>query len=129
MPDGPEIILPEKPTPAPEVAGIGDKVPLSKSMPATTTEQEDMVTAGQRRVNILWEKTQRVIALSVVFATLMVNIFVTISVMAGMEIKVPQLVGVANLNSLANLIVGFYFARTNHSNIGGIGKKDQAAVR
>lgn len=112
-----------------EAAPIGDKKATSQPMPATTTEQEDIVTAGQRRVNILWEKTQRVIAISVVFATLGVNIFVTISVMAGMEIKVPQLVGVANLNSLANLIVGFYFARTNHTNIGGIGKKQQDQQR
>jgi hypothetical protein len=44
------------------------------SLPATTTEQEDIVTAGQRKVNLIWEYTQSIIALLVVFTTMIAAI-------------------------------------------------------
>lgn len=78
----------------------------------TTTEQEDKVTAGQRLVNILWEVTQTVIAITVVVST-MIKAF---SLTEGQDI--PTIMAVA-----FGTVVGFYFARTNHQAIGGIGKK------
>lgn len=115
---------------APKAAEIGDKVSTSPPMPATTTEQEDMVTAGQRRVNIIWEKTQRFIALGVTVATLLINMFITVAAtIFRAELSVTQLIGVTNLNALSMLITGFYFARTNHTNIGGIGRKVQDQTR
>lgn len=46
----------------------------SESLPANTTEQEDIVTAGQRRINIIWEVTQAMIAVTVTAALIYVSI-------------------------------------------------------
>lgn len=81
----------------------------------TTTEQEDVVTFGQRVVNLIWEATQAIIALTVVGFT-MTKAF---SLEQGQDI--PTIMAVA-----FGTIVGFYFARTNHQSIGGIGKKANA---
>ena len=80
------------------------------SVAATTTEQEDLVTAGQRRVNIIWETTQGVIAL----ATTGAMIFCAVKKIESQE-----------LTNAFFLIVGFYFSRTNHTAIGGVGRKPQ----
>jgi hypothetical protein len=81
------------------------------SLAPTTTAQQDLTTLGQRKVNLIWECTQACIALLVVISNMYAALFV-----------------VANPNNtvLSNslfLIVGFYFSRTNHSAIGGIGLK------
>lgn len=78
------------------------------SLPPDTTAEEDITTAGQRRVNLIWEGTQATIAILITIA------------MIYSEVK--------NLESVAirmgfSLIVGFYFSRTNHQAIGGIGRK------
>lgn len=78
------------------------------SLPPTTTEQEDIVTLGQRRVNLIWESTQATIALAVTVALVYVSI-------KGIDSE--------ELKNAFFLIIGFYFSRTNHSAIGGIGKK------
>jgi hypothetical protein len=76
----------------------------------TTTEQQDITTAGQRRINLIWEFTQAAIA-----------IFVTLALIytAVEKIEAPE------IRNAFFLIVGFYFSRTNHAAIGGIGWKPQ----
>lgn len=85
-----------------------------KPLSPTTTEQEDITTAGQRKVNLIWEYTQAIIALSVVICTMV----------AGLKIgnggQIPTIFSVA-----FGTVVGFYFSRTNHQAIGGIGKKPE----
>lgn len=73
-----------------------------------TTTQEDLTVAGQRRINLLWESTQAVIA---VFVTIAI-VFCTVRGIEGRE-----------LVDAFFLIIGFYFSRTNHMAIGGIGSK------
>ena len=80
----------------------------SLSLPPTTTEQEDIVTAGQRQINYIWELTQAGIAVAVTLGM----IFVPISGAHN-----------ATLENAFFLIVGFYFSRTNHTAIGGVGRK------
>lgn len=85
-----------------------------KSAPATTTKQEDMVTAGQRRVNLVWEITQAVIAVMITTAVIICEI---------KRIESPV---------LANaffLIVAMYFVRTNHTRVGGVGVKSTEETR
>lgn len=84
--------------------------PIRKSLPPKTTEQEDIVTLGQRRVNLVWEATQAAIAIAVTGAL----IYISINKIDAEELK-----------NAFFLIVGFYFSRTNHTAIGGIGKKPQ----
>jgi len=83
---------------------------MTDSFPSNTTVQEDLVTAGQRRVNLIWEITQSSIAISITLAT----VYCAIQKIASQE-----------LTNAFFLIVGFYFSRTNHSKIGGIGYKPQ----
>lgn len=78
------------------------------SLPPKTTIQEDLTVAGQRRINMIWEYTQAVVALLVTSALIYVSI---------MQIES------ADLKNAFFLIVGFYFSRTNHQAIGGIGNK------
>ena len=81
-----------------------DQSPLSP----TTTAQEDATTAGQRRINLIWELTQALIAIIVTLAMIGAA-FATINS--------------AELHAAFFLIIGFYFSRTNHSAIGGVGPK------
>jgi uncharacterized membrane protein YfcA len=81
----------------------------------TTTHQEDLTVQGQRRINVIWEVTQAIIAVMVVGVTMGVSAYAYI-VQGNPD--VPNLIAVA-----FGTIVGFYFARTNHQNIGGIGPK------
>jgi len=88
------------------------------SLPPTTTAQQDITTAGQRKVNLIWEYTQASVAVMVVGA----NIIVWVSAsLLGKEVKIP-----GGLTNAMFLIVGFYFSRTNHAAIGGIGKKPES---
>ena len=88
---------------------------MNESAPATTTLQQDLTTAGQRRINLIWEWTQAIIAVMVVFSTMAVGSYTAIM---GQVDKTPTILAVA-----FGTIVGFYFARTNHAAIGGVGHK------
>ena len=74
----------------------------------TTTIQEDLVVAGQRRINLIWEITQGVIAIGITAAIMYSSVAKTNS---------------QELTNAFFLIIGFYFSRTNHSAIGGTGEK------
>jgi Na+/phosphate symporter len=79
----------------------------------TTTIEENRHTLGQRRVNLIWETTQALIAVAVTLATLYVA-----SVLA-----LKDLGATAAFLLLSNaffLVIGFYFGRTNHQRIGGV---------
>lgn len=62
-------------------------------------------SAGQRRVNILWEATQAAIAICVTMAFIFVSI---------------RIIDSPDLKNAFFLIVGFYFGRTNHQRTGGV---------
>jgi hypothetical protein len=79
-----------------------------KSLDPNTTRQEDITTAGQRRINLIWEITQAVIAVSITWAVIYTVI-----------IKVENYI----LTNAFFLIVSIYFVRTNHNLIGGVGIK------
>lgn len=83
------------------------------SLPPTTTEQEDMVTAGQRKVNLIWEYTQAFIAILTVIVSLVAALW---AMSQNREVS-------AFLSFIAGNVVGFYFSRTNHQAIGGTGRK------
>jgi hypothetical protein len=84
-------------------------------LPPTTTAQQDITTAGQRRVNLIWEFTQAIIAILIVAA----NIFVwTSSAIKGSGQTAP-----AGLNDSLFVVITFYYTRTNHTRIGGVGEK------
>jgi hypothetical protein len=86
----------------------------NKSLQANTTAQEDMVTAGQRRVNMIWEMTQSIIA-----------VLITGAIIYNAVNKIESNV----LNNAFFLIVAMYFVRTNHNRIGGVGLKPENQSR
>ena len=79
-----------------------------------TTEQQDLTTAGQRKVNLIWEYTQAIIAMVVVTTTMASTLIASWKA----DTQVPNLIAVA-----FGTVVGFYFSRTNHAAIGGVGDK------
>ena len=80
--------------------------------------EEGRKTLGQRRINLIWEATQSVIALGVTFSTLYVS---SVMVLRGGD-KTDAVVLL--LSNSFFLVVGFYFGRTNHQKIGGVGRSD-----
>jgi hypothetical protein len=90
---------------------------MSTEDTGVTRMSENVMYAGQRRVNIIWEVTQSIIALAVVLSNLIVMVNVGMSE-PGSTLVIPP----ALSNSLF-LVIGFYFSRTNHSAIGGVGPK------
>jgi hypothetical protein len=76
------------------------------TLPPTTTMQEDMITAGQRRINLIWEFTQSLVAVIITSAV----VYCAIN-------KIENDV----LTNAFFLIVSMYFVRTNHQLIGGVG--------
>lgn len=92
--------------------------PSGPSLPATTTAEEDITTAGQRHINVMWESTQRAIAIAVTIAVLGVCLWIVVK---GPEpLQIPAF---TVLSSVFFLVVGTYFQRTNHTKVGGIGSK------
>ena len=92
-------------------------IPEHQSLPPTTTFQADLTTAGQRKVNLIWEYTQALVAIAVVAANIIVWVVASVK-------NSPNMIPEGLTNALF-LVVGFYFSRTNHSAIGGEGRKPE----
>ncbi len=90
-------------------------VQVQAPLPPRTTEQQDLTVAGQRRINLIWEYTQAIIAIILVGAFVVTEIRI---VFKGGSQEIP-----AVLAALCGTVVGSYFQRTNHMNVGGIGFK------
>lgn len=100
----------------------------STPKPPETTAQEDLTTAGQRTINLIWENTQARIALFVVVAGMVINsLVILLLIILIREITVVQVALISLclqfINFTAGIVIGFYFSRTNHAAIGGIGNK------
>lgn len=100
----------------------------------TTTHEENVVTEGQRRINLIWETTQSRIALLVIHIGMGVNAVVIVILIAlaffsrtEREIDTATVAiitgSIAAINLTSGIVIGFYFSRTNHSQIGGTGNK------
>ena len=87
--------------------------PPEQPRPPTTTSEEDLRTAGQRRVNLIWEYSQAFIALIVVSSTIAYNFILLFVKETSNSDKATVL-----LSNAFFLVIGFYFGRTNHARIG-----------
>ena len=86
---------------------------MDQPLKATTTTEEDKHSLGQRRVNLIWEITQAIIAVAVTFTTLF----------SAARMALRGNTGDAAFLLLSNaffLVIGFYFGRTNHQRVGGV---------
>jgi len=89
------------------------------SLPATTTFQQDVTARGQRHINVMWERTQQVIAITVTVVTLGVCAW-----LIGRGPTELKLLAFTLLSNVFFLVVGTYFQRTNHTKTGGVGQNE-----
>jgi hypothetical protein len=90
-------------------------------------------TEDQRRISGIWERTQQVIALSVVLTSLLVvSLLVVVPGLADLQgydvdqgAQTAAAGGLLFLTAVSNLVIGFYFGRTNHQRVGGFGGDDR----
>lgn len=82
-------------------------------------DSEAKRTAGQRTINAIWEVTQATIAIAVTVDTLYVAAQLSL-VMAGGKADSAFLL----LSNAFFLVIGFYFGRTNHTRMGGVGANE-----
>lgn len=84
-----------------------------------------LMTEGQRAINRLWERTQAIIAVSIVEVTLaVVGLLIVAPVIRGSADQAATTAAVTGLVLLSNLVgnvTGSYFTRTNHVKTGGVG--------
>lgn len=81
---------------------------MTENVSPTTTAEQNLRTASQRKINFVWEYTQAAIALLIVVANV-VYVFVILFV--------PNPPMAAILTNAFFLVVGFYFGRTNHARL------------
>jgi hypothetical protein len=86
------------------------------NIPSVTTKEDDLRTAGQRSINLIWERTQAGIAIAVVLSNI-------VYVFAAMFLPATSPAGGKLLEYAFFLVIGFYFGRTNHARIGDDGKR------
>lgn len=103
------VVAPKAAAPS---AQVGDR-----NIAPTTTAAGDLVTAGQRRVNLIWESTQATVAVIVTASTLFVA--GRLAVKEGGDQAAFLL-----LSNVFFMVVSTYFARTNHTKTGGVKSDD-----
>lgn len=92
--------------------------------PPKTTAEQDISTAGQRRVNLIWESMQALLALSIVWTVLFTATKLALVVIDPHPTESQNATaGTAFMlmGNLVSLVIGFYFGRTNHQRTGGVG--------
>lgn len=82
----------------------------AENMASKTTVEEDLKTAGQRKINNVWEYTQAMIAMAIVLTTC----FGVIANGKDTSFFSPQ------WWTVLGLVIGFYFGRTNHARVGDV---------
>lgn len=93
---------------------------MDDQLPATTTAEQNLRTAGQRRVNLIWEYTQALIAAGVVIA----NIIYAFALLFVDNVSSNAVQASGLLANAFFLVIGFYFGRTNHARIGDTVKRE-----
>ena len=122
----PEPISVEVMNPNPIPVDTGAETTAKTVASKADTDARVLEAAGQRGTSHMWERTQQVIALAVVGASLTAAVFLI--VFGALQSGDAEPVAFVFLASVANLVIGFYFGRTNHTRVGGIGG-DSAGTR
>ena len=91
--------------------------PITPQAQAAKDDETSVRTAGQRRINLLWEATQAVVAVSVTFGALYVSIWQATH-------GTPSDAAFLLLSNAFFLVIGTYITRTNHQKTGGVQKDD-----
>lgn len=121
----PVVIPTDAPKTAPPKIIITDGVP---NLPPDTTKAQDLTASSRRGVNLIWETMQAGIAAGVVSTGLYVSSRLALLILVPNASETQT--SMANtafmlIANLASLIIGFYFGRTNHSKVGGVGGEEE----
>lgn len=95
--------------------------PIEPGTRSPSQLEDSLRSAGQRRTSILWETTQKDIALTVIRVTI---VCAAAGALAGRWLGIEpgaRMAAFGFLYGVANLVIGFYFGRTNHQRVGGPG--------
>ncbi len=99
------------------VANTADKV----------ADQLGLHSAGQRKTNLIWERTQSIIALAVVLTTCGGIIALSSVRFWHADISLEKLPSFPpEWWTILGLVIGFYFGRTNHSRLGDPSPKGES---
>lgn len=109
-----KVVAPQAAPPKPAQVGDLNTAP-------TTTAADDLRTASQRRVNLIWEVTQSAIAIAVTLSVLYVSSQLIINSKPGETSREAAFLLISNAFFL---VVSVYIQRTNHRNVGGVQKGD-----
>lgn len=110
--------------PVPVTMATNLPIPVKMEPARQTIAQEDETTlrsAGQRRINILWEATQAVIALVVTGTGMYTAAMLALRTDLADSSKSMAITAFLLISNTVFLVIGFYFGRTNHQRTGGIG--------
>jgi hypothetical protein len=102
------------------VAAKAAKAAANVSLPADTTGEQDRNTAGRRGINLMWESTQAVIALAVIFTGMATASILALRTDASDASKSVAITAFLLISNTVFLVIGFYFGRTNHERQGGV---------
>lgn len=97
--------------------------PGDPPQPSTTTAEQDRHTGAMRRMNLIWELTQAIIAVSVVLTTLWLCgkiVLLLVNPLLNDEMVSNARIAFNLISNLCTLVIGFYFGRTNHARRGGV---------
>jgi len=112
--------------PAPAPVNVSTETTTSTAPMATTTDphetakpkttaEDDRHSASQRQVNLKWENTQSALAMSIVLGAILASIGLLFFVSGDFQVTVFMF-----MTNIASNVIGFYFGRTNHQNVGGV---------
>lgn len=90
--------------------------------------QIELKSRGQRRVNLIWECSQAVIAQAVIGVVLYMAgkiVVAAISPDAPERIVNLAITAFVFLSNISSMVIGFYFGRTNHEKTGGVAANDR----
>jgi cobalamin synthase len=81
-------------------------------MSTENRDEHQLRSAGQRKINLIWESTQATIAIAVTLSTVAASVYLSLQ---------SDKTAYTFLTNILFVVIGFYFGRTNHNRTGGIG--------
>lgn len=111
------------------VRTLQDTVQPSAKKEDAQIEAAKLKSGGQRVVNNVWEGMQAIIAFMVTSTGMWVAGSLALRSGVTAEDKAASFAAVVFITGAANLVIGFYFGRTNHQRTGGVGGENEVSGR
>lgn len=117
-------------------ATLADSHPIDKTASASAAQtaahsedEESLRAKGQRWTSILWETTQATIALLVTGTGMYTAAQLALRNDEEANAKSMAITAFLLISNTVFLVIGFYFGRTNHQRVGGVGGDQTGQTR